>query len=194
MVAGHETTSGALCWTLMLLAQHPDIEARLREEYARILGGRAPQIEDLPQLTFTRMVLEESMRLYPPAWTFARSARASDEIGGYTIPKGAYVLMFPYVTHQHPDFWERPDVFDPDRFAPDRAAGRHRFAYIPFGGGPRVCIGNQFALTEAQLILATVLSRYQIRFLPGASVVPEPLITLRPRGKLWMTVHRHEES
>jgi cytochrome P450 len=101
--------------------------------------------------------------------------------------------MFPSTTHRHPDFWERPDVFDPERLAPERAAGRHRFAYFPFGGGPRVCIGNQFALTEAQLILATFLSRYQLRLLPGASVVPESLITLRPRGKLLMTIHPHEE-
>jgi cytochrome P450 len=193
MVAGHETTTNALCWTLMLLAQHPLIEARLREEYQQVLGGRAPQMEDLSRLKLARMVLEESMRLYPPAWAFARSARASDEIGGYTIAKGAYVLMFPATTHRHPDFWERPDVFDPERFDPERAAGRHRFAYFPFGGGPRVCIGNQFALTEAQFILATILPRYQFRLLPGEKVIPEPLITLRPRGGLWMTVHRQGE-
>jgi cytochrome P450 len=192
MAAGHETTSNALCWTFLLLARHPDIESRLREEYSRVLGGRAAQMEDLPQLPLTRMVLEESMRLYPPAWAFARQAIAEDEIGGYTIAKGAYVLMFPATTHRHPDFWERPDVFDPERFAPERAAGRHRFAYFPFGGGPRVCIGNQFALTEAQLILATVLSRCQFRLLPGVALVPEPLITLRPRGKLLMTVSRKE--
>ncbi len=188
--AGQETTANALCWTFLLLSQHPDIEARLREEYQQVLGGRAAQMEDLPRLPLTRMVLEESMRLYPPAWAFARYAIAEDEIGGYTIPKGAYVLMFPATTHRHPDFWERPDVFDPERFSPERTAGRHRFAYFPFGGGPRVCIGNQFALTEAQLILATILPRYQFRFLPGVALVPEPLITLRPRGKLLMTIHR----
>ncbi len=190
LAAGQETTANALCWTLVLLAQHPEIEARLREEYTRVLGGRAPQVEDLPQLTFARLVLEESMRLYPPAWAFARSAIAEDEIGGYTIPRGAYVLLFPATTHRHPDFWERPDVFDPERFAPERASGHHRFAYFPFGGGPRLCIGNQFALTEAQLILATILPRYQFRLLPGARVVPEPLITLRPRGSLLMTIQR----
>jgi len=190
MVAGHETTTNALCWTFLLLSQHPDIEARLREEYQQVLGGRAAQMEDLPRLPLTRMVLEESMRLYPPAWAFARSAIAEDAIGGYTIAKGAYVLMFPATTHRHPDFWERPDVFDPERFSPERTDGRHRFAYFPFGGGPRVCIGKQFALTEAQLILATILPRYQFRFLPGVALVPEPLITLRPRGKLLMTIHR----
>jgi cytochrome P450 len=193
MAAGHETTSNALCWTLLLLSQHPDIEARLREEYQQVLGGRAPQMEDLPQLKLSRMVLEESMRLYPPAWVFTRYAIDEDEVGGYRIAKGAFVLMFPTTTHRHPDFWEQPDVFDPGRFSPERSAGRHRFAYFPFGGGPRVCIGNQFALTEAQLILATILPRYQFRLLPGAKVVPEPLITLRPRGGLLMTVHRQGE-
>ena len=193
MVAGHETTTNALCWTFLLLAQHPYIEARLQQEYQRVLGGRAVQMEDLPQLPLTRMVLEESMRLYPPAWAFARYAKASDEIAGYSIPKGAYVLMFPATTHRHPAFWERPDVFDPERFEPERAAERHRFAYFPFGGGPRVCIGNQFALTEAQLILATILPRYQFRLLPEASVVSEPLVTPRPRGGLLMTAYRHGE-
>ena len=133
------------------------------------------------------------MRLYPPAWAFARQAIAEDAIGDYTIPKGAYVLMFPSMTHRHPAFWGRPDVFDPERCAPSRAAGRHRFAYFPFGGGPRVCIGNQFALTEAQLILATILSQYQLRLLPGVALVPEPLVTLRPRGGLFMTVHRKKD-
>jgi cytochrome P450 len=193
MVAGHETTTNTLCWTFLLLAQHPHIEARLQQEYSRVLGGRTAQMEDLPQLKLGRMVLEESMRLYPPAWAFARYAKASDEIDGYTIPKGAYVLMFPSMTHRHPAFWERPDVFDPERFAPERAAGRHRFAYFPFGGGPRLCIGNQFALTEAQLILATILPRYQFRLLPRVALVPEPLVTLRPRGGLLMTAYRHGE-
>ncbi len=193
MVAGHETTTNALCWTFLLLAQHLHIEARLREEYQQVLNGRAPQMEDLPQLKLARMVLEESMRLYPPAWAFARQAIAEDEMSGYTIPKGAYVLMFPSTTHRHPAFWERPDVFDPERFEPSRAAGRHRFAYFPFGGGPRLCIGNQFALTEAQLILATILPRYQLRLLPGVALVPEPLVTLRPRGGLLMTAYRHGE-
>src|SRR5260370_10642433 len=190
MAAGQETTSNALCWTLVLLAQHPDIEARLQQEYQQVLGGRAPQIENLPQLNLSRMVLAEAMRLYPPAWVFARSAIDEDEIGGHSLAKGPYVLMFPATPHRHPDFWPRPDVFDPERFEPARAAGRHRFAYFPFGGGPRVCIGNQFALTEARVILATILPRYQFRLLPGADVIPEPLITLRPRGKLLITIHR----
>ncbi len=194
LLAGHETTANALCWTFVLLAQHPHIEARLREEYQRVLNGRPAQMEDLPQLPVTRMVVEEVMRLYPPVWALSRHAIQEDEIGGYAIPKGAYVLFFPYMTHRHPDFWERPEVFNPERFSNARAAERHRFAYFPFGGGPRLCIGNQFALVEAQLILATILSQYQLRLLPTTKVVPQPLVTLRPRGVLFMTVHRYGEQ
>ncbi len=139
------------------------------------------------------MVIEEAMRLYPPAWGLGRRALGNDEIGGYSIPQGAYVLVFPYVTHRHPAFWERPGEFDPERFSDARSAGRHRFAYFPFGGGPRLCLGNQFALSEAQLILATILLRYQLRLVPGTIVTPEPLVTLRPRGGLLMTVRRTPE-
>lgn len=193
LLAGHETTANALSWTFYLLAQHPHVEARLLEEYQQVLNGRPAMIEDLPQLPFTRMVVEEAMRLYPPAWGLGRRALGNDEIGGYSIPKGAYVLVFPYVTHRHPAFWERPNTFDPERFSAQMTAGRHRFAYFPFGGGPRLCLGNQFALYEAQLILATILSRYQLRLLPGTVVTPEPLVTLRPRGDLLMTVRRTPE-
>lgn len=193
LLAGHETTANTLSWTFFLLAQHPRVEARLQEEYQHVLNGRPPLIEDLPRLPYTRMVIEEALRLYPPAWGLGRRALGNDEIGGYCIPKGAYVLLFPYVTHRHPAFWEQPDTFDPERFSSQQAAGRPRFAYFPFGGGPRLCIGNQFALSEAQLILATILSRYQLRLLPGAVVTPEPLVTLRPGGDLLMTVHRTQE-
>jgi len=193
LLAGQETTANALSWTFSLLAQHPHVEARLQEEYQRVLNGRPAIIEDLPQLPFTRMVVEEAMRLYPPAWGLGRRALGNDEIGDYSIPRGAYVLVFPYVTHRHPAFWERPDEFDPERFSAKLAAERHRFAYFPFGGGPRLCLGNQFALYEAQLILAAILPRYQLRLLPGAVVTPEPLVTLRPRGGLLMTVRRRPE-
>ena len=193
LLAGHETTANALSWTFYLLAQHPHVEARLLEEYQQVLNGRPAMIEDLPQLPSTRMVLEEAMRLYPPAWGLGRRALGNDEIGDYFIPKGAYVLVFPYVTHRHPAFWERPNEFDPERFSAQLAASRHRFAYFPFGGGPRLCLGNQFALYEAQLILATILSRYQLRLPPETVVTPEPLVTLRPRGDLLMTVRRAPE-
>jgi cytochrome P450 len=194
LLAGHETTANTLSWTLFLLAQHPDTAANLQSEYRHVLRGRLPQMDDLPQLPLTRMVIEESMRLYPPAWAVGRHALEADEIGGHTIPKGAYVLVFQYVTHRHPDFWEQPDAFDPERFAAERSTGRHRFAYFPFGGGPRLCIGNQFALIEAQLILATILSRHQLLLSPKARVIPEPLVTLRPRGSLLMTAHRTTEG
>ncbi len=193
LLAGHETTANALSWTFFLLARHPHVEARLQEEYQQVLNGRPAMSEDLSQLPFTRMVVEEAMRLYPPAWGLGRRALGNDKIGGYAIPEGAYVLVFPYVTHRHPAFWERPDAFDPERFSAKLSAGHHRFAYFPFGGGPRLCLGNQFALSEAQLILATILPRYQLRLLPGTAVIPEPLVTLRPRGDLLMTVRRRPE-
>lgn len=192
LLAGHETTANALSWTFYLLAQHPHETAKLQDEYQRVLQGRPPVMEDLPQLPWTRMVVEESMRLYPPAWAVGRHTLQQDEVGGYNIPQGAYILLIQYVTHRHPDYWEQPDGFDPERFSAEREADRPRFAYFPFGGGPRLCIGNQFALAEAQLILATVLTRYQLRPEPNAHVVPEPLVTLRPRGALLMTVHRSE--
>lgn len=193
LLAGHETTANALTWTFYLLAQHPDDAAKLQEEYRRVLAGRLPLMADLPDLPQTRMVIEESMRLYPPAWAVGRHALQADEMSGYAIPKGAYVLLFQYVTHRHPDFWDQPDAFDPERFSTEHGDDRPPFAYFPFGGGPRLCIGNQFALTEAQLILATILSRYQARLAPGSRIVPEPLVTLRPRGQLMMTLHRSSD-
>jgi enediyne biosynthesis protein E7 len=189
LLAGHETTANTLSWTFYLLARHPEVAAALHDEYRGVLAGHTPAMNDLAQLPYGRMVVEESMRLYPPAWSVGRHALAEDEIGGYVIPKGAYVLLFQSVTHRHPDFWEQSNAFDPQRFSSERAAGRHKYAYFPFGGGPRLCIGNQFALTEAQLILATILSRFQMRLTPNATVVPEPLVTLRPRGILQMTLH-----
>ena len=191
LLAGHETTANALSWTFYLLAQNPQIAASLRAEYENVLCGRPPSLGDLPQLPLTRMVIEESMRLYPPAWALGRHALGEDVISGYAIPKKAYVLVIQYVTHRHPDIWEQPDMFDPERFSAERAAGRPRFAYFPFGGGPRLCIGNQFALMEAQLILATILARYQLRLAPDAHVIPEPLVTLRPHGRLTMRLRRN---
>jgi cytochrome P450 len=194
LIAGHETTATTLAWTFYLLAQHPSVVANLYSEYQQVLLGQPPQLpqyDDLPQLPLTRMVVEETMRLYPPAWALGRRALADDEIGGYAIPGGAYILVFQYVTHRHPDFWEQPEAFDPERFAAERVAGRARFVYFPFSGGPRQCIGNQFAVMEAQLILATILSRYQLRLAsPSARVIPDPLVTLRPRGGIPMTIHR----
>jgi cytochrome P450 len=186
LLAGHETTALALTWTWYLLDAHPDVEHRLHESLASVLGERVPTVGDLPHLPYLRMVVEEALRLYPPAWSFLRNAVAADTLGGYRIPKGAMVMISPYTMHRHPAFWEQPEVFDPERFLPERAAGRPRFAYLPFGGGPRQCIGNTFALTEAQLVLATVAQRYRLRMVPGHLVEPEPVITLRLRHGLRM--------
>jgi cytochrome P450 len=188
LLAGHETTSNALSWTWYLLSQHPDAESRLHTELEQVLGGRIPAVEDLPRLPYTRMVLEEALRLYPPAVGFNRKALAEDEVGGYVVPANTLIWLSPYTTHRHPDFWENPEVFDPERFSPERSAGRPHFAHFPFGGGPRLCIGSNFAMMEAQLILATIAQRYQLRLLPGHQVEPQVLLTMRPRNGLPMTL------
>jgi cytochrome P450 len=189
-VAGHETTAVALTWVCHLLAEHPDAADRVRAELAAVLGDRAPVAADLPKLPYPRMVIDEAMRLYPPAWITNRQAIADDEVCGYRIPAGAIVMISPYVMHRHPAFWERPDAFDPERFAPDRSAGRPPYVYFPFGGGPRQCIGKGLALIEAQLILATVAQRFQLRHVTGHAIEPLAQVTLRPRGGMPMIVER----
>lgn len=189
LLAGHDTTSNLLAWTFYLLSKHPQVERRLRAEVAERLGGRAPAVEDLAGLPYTRMVIDEVMRLYPPAWVMSRSPTADDTLRGYRVPAGSVVLISPYVTHRHPDFWENPEGFDPERFAPGAEAARPRYAYFPFGGGPRICIGNSFALMEAQLILATVVQRFRLDLLPGAVVAPRPMVTLHAGEGVWMTAH-----
>jgi cytochrome P450 len=189
VLAGHETTAVALAWVWYLLARHPEIEERLRAEVRDVLGDRQATVADLRALALTRRVVEETMRLYPPVPVIARQAIGPDEIDGYTVPAGSVVMMSPYVTHRDPRFWDEPDRFDPDRFAPHRSANRPRFAYLPFGGGPRICIGNELALMEAQLILATVLQRFRLQLVPGHLVEPELRVTLRPRRGVPMTVH-----
>jgi cytochrome P450 len=192
-MAGHETTSQALSWTWYLLSQHPASEAKLHDELAGALGGRTPRYEDIPKLRYARMVIEESMRLYPPAHTISRSPIAADEILGQRIPPRAEVLIVPWLLHRKPSLWENPDRFDPERFAPEPAAERPRFAYIPFGGGPRICIGAAFAMAEAILILATIAQRYRLRLKPGFPVEPQGLITLRPRNGLRMLLERRQD-
>ena len=188
ILAGHETTANALTWTWYLLAQHPAVEAKLATELAEVLAGRVPAVTDLPRLSYTQMVIHEAIRLYPPAWIFLRHAIQDDMIGGYCIPAGSAVAVSPYVMHRHPAFWEEPETFMPERFTPERTSARHRFAYIPFAAGPRQCIGNTFALTEAQLVLAMVAQRYRLRLLPDRPVVPETTITLRPRSGVHVTL------
>lgn len=188
MLAGHETTAVALSWTFYLLAQHPVVRRKLEAELAEVLGGRVPTVADVADLAYTTMVIEESMRLYPPAYAIGRWCNEADEIGGYTVPPQSTLTLSPYLTHRHPDFWEEPERFDPDRFTPERQAERPRYAYLPFGGGPRQCIGNNFAMTEATLLLATIAQRYRLALLPGHRVEMEPLITLRPKNGLPMTL------
>jgi len=186
--AGHETTANALSWTWYLLACNPAAEARLHAELDRVLGGPMPAFADLAELNWTRMVIEEAMRLYPPAHTISRTAVGEDWIGGVRVPPGALITISPYVTHRNPNLWPEPERFDPERFAPVASAGRHRFAYLPFGGGPRICIGNNFAMAEAQVILAAIAQRYRIRLAPGREVTPIGKITLRPRDGVWVTL------
>jgi cytochrome P450 len=181
LLAGHETTSLLLSWTYYLLSQHPGARRSIEDEVDREIGNGRPTFAHIDRLTFTRRVLEESLRLYPPAWGFSRRALGDDELGGYRIPKGSLVFLIPFVVHRRPKLWPDPDRFDPGRFAPEHESTRPRFAYIPFGGGPRGCIGNQFAMLEAQLIVAAIAQRYRIELLPDQEIRPEPLITLRPK-------------
>lgn len=185
-LAGHETTANALAWTFYLVAGHPAAERRLRDELAASGANGTPAVADLPRLPYSRMVIDEALRLYPPAWVTNRQVLAEDEIQGYRVRAGDFVMLSPYVLHRHPEFWERPEEFDPERFAPERSVGRPRFAYFPFGGGPRQCIGQSMALVEAQLILATVLGRCRLRLLSEKPVEIQALATLRPRGGLPM--------
>lgn len=191
--AGHETTSNALSWTFLLLARHPEIAARLHDEVDVVLGGRAPTVADLAALPLCKRVLHESMRLYPPAWITDRRAEGDDEICGYHVRAGTRIFLSPWATHRHPRYWDDPEVFDPDRFTPARSEGRPAFAYFPFGGGPRICIGNGFAMMEAQIILAMVSQRFRLELAPGAAVVPERGITLRPAPALPMVLRARPE-
>jgi cytochrome P450 len=188
LLAGHETVASALTWTWYLLARHPEAEARLHEELDRVLGGRVPGFADLAELEWTRMVIEEAMRLYPPAHTISRTAIGEDCIGGVRVPPGAAITISAYLTHRNPNLWRNPERFAPERFAPGAVAQRHRFAYLPFGGGPRICIGNGLAIVEAKAIVATIAQRYRVRLAPGHVVEPIGLVTLRARNGVWVTL------
>jgi cytochrome P450 len=186
-LAGHETTANALTWAFYLLSRYPAAARRLRREVAEVLSGRTPTIEDLPRLAFTRAVVEETLRLYPPAWIIERQAAAADEIGGYHVPRGTIVAISMYTLHRHARYWENPEGFDPDRFCADSPPERPKFVYMPFGGGPRLCIGNAFAMMEAQIILAMVANAYALDLVSGFPVEPEPSVTLRPANGVLVT-------
>jgi cytochrome P450 len=190
VMAGHETTANALTWTFYLLANHPEIEARLRREVDSVLGddaARSPTLADLPKLPYTAMVIQESMRLFPPVWAFERQARGADVVAGFDVPAKAIMAVCPYALHRHPAYWEDPERFDPLRFTPERVESRPRYAYLPFGGGPRQCIGNGFAMMEAQIILAMVVRQKHLALSPGFELELDPVVTLRPKRGMPMT-------
>ena len=186
LVAGHETSADALAWGFSLLARNPDKRAQLEVEAAK-LNGNLPTFADLERLPYARMVFEESLRLYPPIWALARTAKNEDRVGGYTIKAGGDVVVPPFLTHRHPAFWPTPDKFEPERFAPEMVKARPKFAYYPFGGGPRLCIGQSFALMEGQIALSVIASRFRLELAPDEKLEMYPSLALRPRGGLWMT-------
>ncbi|MDZ8140318.1 MAG: cytochrome P450 [Nostoc sp. DedQUE04] len=186
--AGFETSAVTLGWIWYLLSKYPTVERQLQAELTTVLAGRTPTLEDLPQLKYTKMVVQEAMRLYPGAWVYARNNLADDSIGGYDIPANSMLLISPFVTHRLPEFWDNPEGFDPERFTPERSADRPRYAYFPFGGGQRQCLGDMFALTEIQLIIAMVCQRFRLNLLPEHPVECQPLLTLQTQKGIMMTL------
>jgi cytochrome P450 len=186
LLAGHETTANTLGWAVFLLSRHPDVRRRLEDEVDTALQGRPASVADLARMPFGERVILETMRLYPPAWVYGRRSHGPDEFRGYSIGADQIVTICPYVLHRHPEFWSNPEGFDPDRFLQERPKG----AFVPFAAGPRQCIGNYFAMLEARLILATFTQHVRLNLVAGARVDPDPLITLRPRGGVPVTVER----
>lgn len=190
LLAGHETTATALSWTWYLLSQHPAVEAKLHAELDTVLAGRTPTVEDLPRLSYARMVLNEVLRVYPPAWLIGRQALGDIALGEYRIKAGTVILMPTFIIHRDPRWWSNPDQFDPERWAPDAPNDRPKFAYFPFGGGTRLCVGEQFAWMEGVLLLATIAQRWKLKHDPNHVVEPEALLTLRPRYGMRMEMTR----
>lgn len=190
--AGHETTAVTLSWALYLLSQHPEAAARLRAEVDSVLGSRRAALDDLGKLTYTEMVIKEAMRLYPPAWGTSRELIDDITIGGHTIKKGNVIIMSFQALHRDPRWWTEPDRFLPERFAPENEKSLHKFAYLPFGAGPRVCIGNAFAMMEAKLVLATIAQHFDWTLAPGHRVVAERVFTLRPKDGVRLVLHTRQ--
>ena len=189
MLAGYETTASTLTWTWYLLSQNPGAMDRLRREVTGILQGRPPRYPDLERMPYISMVLDESLRLFSPAWTMGWRAIGEDEIGGYYIPANTVIAICLYTLHRHPNFWDQPDVFDPERFSPENIKRRNKFVYIPFGARPRQCIDNNFGLMEAALVVACVLQRFELHLMPGADIQPQALFVLRPNRDMMMSLH-----
>lgn len=192
--AGYETIGEALTWTWYLLSQHPEVEARFLDELREVLRGRVPGSDDVSKLPYTAMILAESMRLYPPTWIFIRMARQEAVLpSGFTIPAGSKLYLCQYVMHRNARYWPNPERFDPERFAEPEKKARPQFAYFPFGGGIRVCIGEAFAKMECILALASIAQRFALTLVPGQTVVPKPHMTLRPRNGIMMRIHMRNE-
>ncbi|MEU7571972.1 MULTISPECIES: cytochrome P450 [unclassified Micromonospora] len=188
LLAGHETTASTLSWALYLVDKHPEVRERLREEATTVLGDRLPTFDDLGRLRYTAMVIDEVVRLYPPVWILPRKTLADDVVGGYHVPAGVDVLICPYTLHRHRAFWDRPEEFDPERFDPVRSTDRPRYAYIPFGAGPRFCVGNHLGLMEAAFVLSMLVRELRLTKVATHQVVPEPMLSLRMRGGMPMTI------
>jgi cytochrome P450 len=193
-MAGHETTANALGWTFYLLSKDPQVERRLRHDVAATIGERAPTAEDAPRLKYATMVIQESMRVFPPVWAIERQALEDDVIGGYRVPAKSLIALSPFLLHRHRAYWENPEGFDPERFAPNEAEKRPKFSYLPFGAGPRQCIGMGFAIIEAQMLLARITQRFRLELVPGHNVEPEPVVTLRPRTGIRMRLRRQRAA
>ena len=187
-LAGHETTANALAWTWYLLSQNPEVEAQMHAEIDEVLGARLPTFEDVPRLSYTERVLTEAMRLYPPVWVMGRRSVSACKIGGYYVPAKSIVLLSQYVVHRDERYYVEPEKFDPDRWLPEAKAGRPKYAYFPFGGGPRLCIGEAFAWMEGILILAVIAQKWKLRLVPGHPIKTQPLITLRPKHGMRMSI------
>ena len=188
LLAGHETTAHALTWAIYLLSCHPNAQQKLADEVSVAIGRRSPTAQDLPKLTYTQMVIDETLRLYPPLWAFSRRAERDDIVCGYRIPKGARLLVSPYVVHRLPEFWSDPERFVPERFSPEGSAQKQSHAYIPFGAGPRQCIGKRFATLQMQLILPMIMQEFRVGLTSSQTTVTEASVTLQPAQPLWISL------
>jgi cytochrome P450 len=184
--------STAMTWAWWFISKHADVERQLHAELNEVLGGRVPTLDDIPRLKYTTKVIYETLRHYPPIWLMSRTPKVDDQVRGYLIPAHPSTLVFisPYVTHRHPEFWDNPEGFDPERFTPEKMAARHRFAYFPFGGGPRLCIGEPFGMMEMQLVIAMAAQAFRPSVVPGYPVQAQPAISMRAKHGILMNLEQ----